>query len=92
VTPCAEQVVGVHGGGVTITEKVVCDWLPCASVAVHVTGVVPTGYWPVHVPFGQPPEAGVHVTGTVPDGGEHIWGGGLGGVPHAEQIGSPLST
>jgi hypothetical protein len=76
----------------TTTEKVIGDWFPRASVAVQVTGVVPTGYWPVHVPFWQVPAGDVHVTGTLPDGGEHVCGGGFGGAPHDEQLVLPLST
>jgi hypothetical protein len=40
--PCAEQVVQ-NVPGVTVTTNVACDWLLCASVAVHRTVVWPTG-------------------------------------------------
>jgi len=36
----------VTGGGVMVTENVVCDWLFEWSVAVHVTVVLPMGTTP----------------------------------------------
>ena len=44
----------VSVGARTVTENVACDWLLCASVAVHVTVVLPTG--------NVLPDAGVHAS------------------------------